>query len=250
MYIYIYVFTYMYLYIYIYRVRAHCYVEMTLDRCVQRLRRRIAIEELHEDRHHIDRSDSASTDKGNRRKKRGLIRDRTPSFYTSRSILHLSGLSVADPCVESQSPVPTSSSRGSNGDSSPSSSSLSPLGVPVRETKGDLALGPPISPRLGRKHSFNMRRVSNQTTPAGGSSMEFDKPINWIDYADGNSSNCASQDDGDDDGDIDSEEDVMSPSIQKTTSMANFYYKKSQSSEELLSQLNKTINDRISREKS
>lgn len=52
---------------------------MTLDRCVQRLRRRLA-------------SGSHSVAP---KQKSGL--DRTPSFYTSRSIINLSGLSVADP---------------------------------------------------------------------------------------------------------------------------------------------------------
>lgn len=56
------------------RIRAHCQVEMTLDKCVQRLRKYMS---------------------SYRDQKRGM--DRTPSFYTSRSIINLSGLSVADP---------------------------------------------------------------------------------------------------------------------------------------------------------
>lgn len=86
------------------RIRAHCMVEMTLDRsgrhirleqliliygdcvfrCVQKLRRRVALENvaLH------DESEKASG-------KVGL--NRVPSFYTSRSIVNLSGLSVSDP---------------------------------------------------------------------------------------------------------------------------------------------------------
>jgi TAG lipase/steryl ester hydrolase/phospholipase A2/LPA acyltransferase len=57
------------------RIKAHCQVEMTLDRAVQSLRRRIALEE---DGHHM------------------TSMDRTPSFYTTRSILNLSGLNVLD----------------------------------------------------------------------------------------------------------------------------------------------------------
>jgi hypothetical protein len=56
-------------------------VEMTLDQCVQRLRKRIA----NEDRGKVMSSNH-----------RGLG-DRVPSFYTSRSIVNLSGLSVSDP---------------------------------------------------------------------------------------------------------------------------------------------------------
>ena len=63
------------------RIRAHCSVEMTLDKCVQRLRKRISLENYN--KQFIED------------KERGL--DRTPSFYTSRSIVNLSGLSVSDP---------------------------------------------------------------------------------------------------------------------------------------------------------
>lgn len=63
------------------RIRAHCSVEMTLDQCVQRLRKRISQEGM-------DRTSFLPAVKKI---------DRTPSFYTSRSILNLSGLSVSDP---------------------------------------------------------------------------------------------------------------------------------------------------------
>jgi TAG lipase/steryl ester hydrolase/phospholipase A2/LPA acyltransferase len=60
------------------RIKAHCQVEMTLDRAVQSLRRRIALEDDDKDLHHT------------------ISLDRTPSFYTTRSILNLSGLNVLD----------------------------------------------------------------------------------------------------------------------------------------------------------
>ena len=56
------------------KLRAHCRIEMTLDQCVQKLRRKVAI--LNE--HHVQR-------------------DRTPSFATTRSLVNLSGLGVIDP---------------------------------------------------------------------------------------------------------------------------------------------------------
>lgn len=59
---------------YIVRIKSHCAVEMCLDKCVQQLRKQISSEN----------SSKASI-------------DRTPSFYTSRSIINLSGLSVSDP---------------------------------------------------------------------------------------------------------------------------------------------------------
>lgn len=61
------------------RIRAHCCVEAALDRCVQRLRLRLQAE------------NEAMLRKGSE------TRDRTPSFYTSRSTVNLSGLSVSDP---------------------------------------------------------------------------------------------------------------------------------------------------------
>ena len=51
------------------KIRSHCRIEMTLDKCVQKLRRVVT----------------------------GSLKDRTPSFYTSRSIVNLSGLGVVDP---------------------------------------------------------------------------------------------------------------------------------------------------------
>jgi hypothetical protein len=61
-------------YPYISRIKAHCMVETILDKCVQRLRKRV--------------SDENSG---------GL--DRLPSFFTSRSLVNFSGLSVADPNI-------------------------------------------------------------------------------------------------------------------------------------------------------
>ena len=76
------------------RIRAHCLVEMTLDKCVQRLRKRIS-----EESEAAHAAASASAESGGRsrlHRVKGKM-DRTPSFYTSRSIVNLSGLSVADP---------------------------------------------------------------------------------------------------------------------------------------------------------
>lgn len=63
---------------YVARIRANCGVELTLDRCVQTMRRKIQEEN--------------SNPEFTRQKI-----DRTPSFYTSRSLINLSGLSVSDP---------------------------------------------------------------------------------------------------------------------------------------------------------
>lgn len=73
------------------RIKAHCLIEMTLDKCVQRLRKRITEES---EQRAVEIADAIDQGANPRAKAK---MDRTPSFYTSRSIVNLSGLSVADP---------------------------------------------------------------------------------------------------------------------------------------------------------
>ena len=114
---------------------------------------------------------------------RVLARDRTPSFYTSRSILHLSGLSVADPGLDS-----------------------------VKRNS---------SPR-------NLSRSRDSCK------SDYENEENWI------RTENESDEYEDDEEEEDKEEVKSRPmGIQKTTSMANFYYKKSRSSEEFLHILEK-----------
>jgi hypothetical protein len=70
------------------RIRAHCLTEVTLDKCVQKLRKRITDES--------ERQSAAIANAFQDAAAKGKL-DRTPSFYTSRSIVNLSGLSIADP---------------------------------------------------------------------------------------------------------------------------------------------------------
>jgi hypothetical protein len=72
-------------------------VEITLDQCVQRLRSRIAQEQAQ----NLERFELFS----------GKKMDRTPSFYTTRSIVNLSGLSVSDPVLRPD-PLPTENMAG------------------------------------------------------------------------------------------------------------------------------------------
>jgi hypothetical protein len=76
------------------RIRAHCLVEMTLDKCVQRLRKRISEES--EAAHAASTASQQDGVHSRPHRVKGKM-DRTPSFYTSRSIVNLSGLSIADP---------------------------------------------------------------------------------------------------------------------------------------------------------
>ena len=70
------------------RIRAHCLVETTLEQCVQRLRRRMTAESQRAQLEAMKHATQVSPMKG---------RDRTPSFYTSKSLVNLSGLSISDP---------------------------------------------------------------------------------------------------------------------------------------------------------
>lgn len=63
---------------------------MTLDKCVQRLRKRITEES-------VAVAEAVAKVVEGARTGRPTKMDRTPSFYTSRSIVNLSGLSVSDP---------------------------------------------------------------------------------------------------------------------------------------------------------
>jgi hypothetical protein len=77
---------------YIPAIKSHIAEEITLDRCVQRLRKRIVQESW-------DKQNRASTEniEGNNN-----ISSRVPSFFTSNSLVNLSGLGVSDqPAAES-----------------------------------------------------------------------------------------------------------------------------------------------------
>eukprot|EP00981_Chlorochromonas_danica_P005504 scaffold1116_cov180-Ochromonas_danica.AAC.4 len=76
------------------RIRAHCLIEMTLDKCVQRLRKRITEES---ERQRVLSARAIMNQAAAAGVSTTFNMDRTPSFYTSRSILNLSGLSVSDP---------------------------------------------------------------------------------------------------------------------------------------------------------
>ena len=78
------------------RIRAHCLVETTLERCVQRLRKRMTEESEAAQLQAMQEQQQHGVSRG---KKHGGLRDkdRTPSFYTSKSLVNLSGLSVSDP---------------------------------------------------------------------------------------------------------------------------------------------------------
>ena len=80
------------------KIRDHCAVEIALETGVQRLRRKLAARERDADDAPAKRERSPERDP--ERTAGGIdARGRTPSFYTSPSLLQLSGLNVVDPVV-------------------------------------------------------------------------------------------------------------------------------------------------------
>jgi len=155
------------------RIRAQCSVEMTLDRCVQRLRRRLA---NGSGRHHA---------------KGGM--DRTPSFYTSRSIINLSGLGVADP-------MPNVDHFRGDGHGH------------FRGTRSASASSPAQSNQSTANNSCNSL-AEDADWAASAPTVETEEPLHEGRASPKASLNAGEQPQGDESG------------VYKTTSMAGFYYK-------------------------
>ena len=97
------------------------YVKVThlcvLNRCVQRMRRQIATEEklvLAAASPTANSMNNVPNGLNKKTKKMLTALDRTPSFYTSRSLVNLSGLSVLDPMPSTTTPFSMNSGNGSN----------------------------------------------------------------------------------------------------------------------------------------
>ena len=71
------------------KIKSHVAEEMTLDRCVQRLRKRLMLESQE-----AARTSSQTFEATNEKEKMG---SRVPSFFTSPSLVNLGGLSMGDP---------------------------------------------------------------------------------------------------------------------------------------------------------
>ena len=93
-------------------IKSHCAVEMTLDRCVQRLRKRLLMESHVRNRQMLNSMHIGHNDGDNHNKPLGLG-NKLPSFYTSPSLVNLSGLAVSDQPI-SMSTNPTGATGGSS----------------------------------------------------------------------------------------------------------------------------------------
>ena len=221
------------------RIRAHCSVEVTLDNCVQRLRKRLTIENYNK---HV----SSETTKG---------LDRTPSFYTSRSIVNLSGLSVSDPVPRlskmGQEKIKRRVSSNQSLNSNHSGGSIGGLGIDIEDyqdedfympvegknielkgfgqlTRNDnsyatnlapIPFSRSISDPLATQHISGNRRSSDSSIPVRVGCSEDPELSN---------PHCEQYED--------MELIQNDTKFKKTTNMTNFYYKKASKSDENIDQ--------------
>lgn len=164
------------------RIRSHCMVEVTLEKCVQRLRKQVLQESIERD---IETALMGDPEHG--------LKNRVPSFYTSPSLINLSGLSVADPVVMDHRPKSGRSSFGAHS---------------LVEDSPDLA--------VDRKRWMAERLPSDSDEPIGLPTHPSTEDVQ--NYARQAAASVVKQ---------------ASPGMIKSSSMANFYYRRSYSEDNL-----------------
>jgi hypothetical protein len=217
------------------RVKAHCSVESTLDKCVQRLRKRIS------DNYAIQ---AVATKTGVSMGGDKITIDRTPSFYTSRSIINLSGLSVNDPTPEPYEFSPdminqlrSSSNEHISAGLDEGEDAFLTLNVPA----GDIPLSSTPKCGVGQYGRQGSRMASpNKDSPSSATPSEANlrrqqsmPSTNGALQEHTASSNLPANKSADSMRTSSNESLNNTTGIHKTTSMARFYYKKSKSEDEL-----------------
>jgi predicted acylesterase/phospholipase RssA len=175
-------------------IKSHIAEEITLDRCVQRLRKRLVAESWEKRRNY-----STNNKMG----------ERVPSFFTSPSLVNLSGMNVADQSnIESfeQQRVSSSSAEMSKCDAPQNPLPIQPgwggLGLSGNKSSGSLERSPSTASGLfieGEEAINTEQHAGEQTVP-----MAINGPTSTSSLVEGRA--------GD--------------SYLKTTSMAHFYYRR------------------------
>lgn len=216
------------------RIRAHCSVEVTLDNCVQRLRKRLTIENYNK---HI----SSETEKG---------LDRTPSFYTSRSIVNLSGLSVSDPVPrlskmgQEKNKKRVSSNQSLN--SNQSGGSIGGFGIDIEDYHDEDFYMPVEGKNIELKGFGQLTRNNNSYAmdlPPIPLSRSISDPLTVQSLSENrkfSDPSCLVGESGNEDPELsnphyEQNEDIEQEAttmFNKTTNMTNFYYKKASKSDE------------------
>jgi hypothetical protein len=179
-------------------IKSHIAEEVTLDRCVQRLRKRLVAESWEK-----RRTNSTSNKMG----------ERVPSFFTSPSLVNLSGMNVAD-----QSNIESFEQQRVFSANSVLAKNETPLNpVSIQQGWGGLGLS-------GNKSSVSLER---SPSTASGLFIEGEEPVNTEQHA------------GEQTVPLTINRPISTSSLEgragdsylKTTTMAHFYYRNSSSSQ-------------------
>lgn len=190
-------------------IRCHCAVEMTLEKCVQEMRRRLANENQQEAARLAAHLQAHSANGATFASRLGA---RVPSFYTSRSIVNLSGLNVLDPTIGHGHRMPDATSHLSLADED----ERNEVGLSMEND------GRPTTPMRSGLGTPNQSSL-------GGTAGSFGDMPDWGAVENGGLPGSPKH----------SREDVcedevgslppVGNNITKSTSMANFYYRRSKS---------------------
>jgi predicted acylesterase/phospholipase RssA len=212
-------------------IKSHIAEEVTLDRCVQRLRRRV-IQETWEKRSRV-----SSTEKPK-------MSDRVPSFFNSPSLVNMGGLNISEqqlienlPPLRSKSPVSGDSDDGETPQVQPPTHKDTPIIIPdidINSGWGGMGL-------RGNRSSGNLQR---QFSEASGLFIEDEEHPAQQNAGEDTISNLKKSASGKISSSRDSENSL---GYIKTSNMAHFYYRKNPSfgNEAELARMHKTTSDPI-----
>mmetsp|Transcript_19132 Transcript_19132/g.29073 ORF Transcript_19132/g.29073 Transcript_19132/m.29073 type:complete len:842 (-) Transcript_19132:65-2590(-) len=207
---------------YIPAIKSHIAEEMTLDRCVQRLRKRLLTESLEREMtssNMLSTPTTASAARTHEKTAQGsdVVNTRVPSFFTSRSLINMGGLAIGDPTsitVSIGGPQSTIDSTNGGESSQNGVLELKPgwggMGLKGNHSTGSLCSS-------GASGLFIMDEVDSQSDLQTGKGPEKQLPVQHP-------------------GEMSSLTPIKAGlGYLKTTSMASFYYRKSKSHNNLLS---------------
>lgn len=200
---------------YIPAIKSHIAEEVTLDRCVQRLRKRLVLESWEKRRQKS--SDQKASDQ--------KFGDRVPSFFTSPSLVNLGGLGVAD-----RTNLSTADSAQDAYDAMRNGSGeLRQTEVPVIFNDGELQQGWGGMGLRGNQSTASLNRSNSGAS--GLFLMDDDDAQMTTDQVAGENSLGAGGASNSSSGTLN-----LDNTYVKTSSMAKFYYRKHQSGDNLVAQ--------------
>ncbi len=194
---------------YIPAIKSHIAEEVTLDRCVQRLRKRLVLESWEKRRHKVLEQKVSDQKFG----------DRVPSFFTSPSLVNMGGLGVAD-----QTNLASPDSAQEAYDAMRNGGEHKPMEIPPAHIDGEIQHG-----WAGRGLRGNHSAASLNRSNSGASGLFL------IDDDDASTEQVAGENPLSSPHDSSNRMNLDDLYV-KTSSMAKFYYRKDQSGENLFKQ--------------